>query len=75
MLHSLKPEDFVLPQYLQTPWGCPECGRHFVCGEGVMSLTHYRHGSTRKLRHGLACFCSIPCLLQWEHPAMLGLMQ
>ena len=75
MLHSLQPQDYVLPQHLQTPWECPECGRRFPCGDGVMSLTHYRVRDTEELRHGLACFCSTTCLLQWELPEMLGRMQ
>jgi hypothetical protein len=40
-----------------------------------MSLTHYRVRDTEELRHGLACFCSTTCLLQWELPEMLGRMQ
>jgi hypothetical protein len=74
MLHSLQPEDFVLPQHLQTPWKCPECGRGFPCGLGVMSLTYYRFSDSEELKHGLACFCSTGCLLRWEQPEMLGLM-
>ena len=74
MLHSLQPEDFVLRQHLQTPWDCPECGRRFLCGHGVISLTHYRVVGTEEPRHGLACFCSTSCLLRWEQPEMLGLM-
>ena len=72
MLHSLHPKDFVLPQHLQTPWECPECGRGFPCGRGVMSLTHYRLVGTEEVRRGLACFCSTACLLRWELPEMLG---
>jgi hypothetical protein len=75
MLHSLQPKDFVPPQHLETPWECPECRRHFLCGRGVISLTHYRLGDAKELRLGLACFCSTACLLQWEQPEMLGLTQ
>jgi hypothetical protein len=75
MLHSLRPEDFVLPQHLQTPWECPECSCRFPCGLGVVSLTHYRVGGTEEVRQGLACFCSTACLLRWEQPETLGLMQ
>ena len=35
MLHSLQPKDFVLPQQLQTPWECPECGCRFAFGRGL----------------------------------------
>jgi hypothetical protein len=74
MLQSLQPEDFVLPQHLQTPWDCPECGCRFLCEQGVMSLTHYRLVDTKELKHGLACFCSTACPLRWEQPEMLGRM-
>lgn len=74
MLHSLQPRDFVPPKNLLTPWKCPECGRSFVCWQGVVSLAHYRVGDTEEVRRGLACFCSTACLLRWEHPQMLGLM-
>jgi hypothetical protein len=62
MLHSLQPGDFVRH-------------RRFLCGHGVVSLTHYRVGDTKEVRRGLACFCSTTCLLRWEQPEMLGLMQ
>jgi hypothetical protein len=75
MLHSLRPEDFVLPQHLQAPWECPECGHRFPCGHGVISLTYYRVRYGEEVRQGLACFCSTACLLRWEQPEMLGLMQ
>ena len=75
MLHSLQPKDFVLPQHLQTPWDCPECGNRFLCGQGVVSLTHYRVADKEEVRHGLACFCSTACLLRWEQPETLGPMQ
>ena len=48
---------------------------HFLFGNGVMSLTHYRVTDTGEVKQGLACFCSTTCLLLWEHPEMLGLMQ
>jgi hypothetical protein len=75
MLHSLHPEHFVVAQHLQTPWECPECKGRFPYGHGVMSLTHYREMDTGEVKQGLACFCSTTCLLLWEHPKMLGLMQ
>jgi hypothetical protein len=75
MLHSLQPGDFVLAKHLQTTRECPECGCDFLCGHGVVSLTHYRVGDTDEVRQGLACFCSTTCLLRWEAPEMLGLMQ
>jgi hypothetical protein len=74
MLHSLCPEHFVIPQHLRIPWECPECGCHFLYGQGVMSLAHYRETDTGEIKQGLACFCSTTCLLLWEHPKMLGLM-
>jgi hypothetical protein len=75
MLHSLQPEHFVISQHLRTPWECPECKGHFLYGDGVMSLTHYRVADTGEIKQGLACFCSTTCLLLWEHPEMLGFMQ
>jgi hypothetical protein len=30
---------------------------------------------TGDVKQGLVCFCSTTCLLLWEHPEMLGLMQ
>lgn len=75
MLHSLHPEDYVPPQHLKTTRKCPECRHRFRCGHGVVSLTHYRVGDTKEVRQGLICFCSTSCLLQWEHPEMLGPIQ
>ena len=40
-----------------------------------MSLAHYRETDTAEIKQGLLCFCSTKCLLLWEHPKMLGLMQ
>jgi hypothetical protein len=74
MLHSQQPEHFVISQHLRTSWECPECKRHFLYGNGVMSLTHYRVADTGEVKQGLACFCSTTCLLPWEHPKMLGPM-
>jgi hypothetical protein len=74
MLHSLQPQHFVIPRYLQTPWQCPECKNRFTYGKGVMSLAHYRVTDTGEVKQGLTCFCSTTCLLRWEHPTMLGLM-
>lgn len=75
MLHSLRPEHFVSAQYLRTPWECPECQRNFLFGQGVVFLAHYRVTDTGDVKQGLVCFCSTTCLLLWEHPEMLGLMQ
>jgi hypothetical protein len=75
MLHSLQPQHFVVSQYLRTPWECPECKSHFLYGDGVMSLAHYREIDTTEIKQGLLCFCSTKCLLLWEHPKMLGLIQ
>jgi hypothetical protein len=47
----------------------------FLYGDGVMSLTHYRVADTGEVKQVLACFCSTTCLLLWEHPQKLGLMQ
>jgi hypothetical protein len=69
MLHSLRPEHFVASQYLRTPWQCPECGRHFLYGDGVMSLAYYRETETGEIRQGLVCFCSTICLLRAPHDA------
>jgi hypothetical protein len=74
MLHSLRPAAFIVPQALKTTCKCPECERRFQYGKGVMSLGHYRDVETDDVRQGLMCFCSTTCLLQWEHPSMLGLM-
>ena len=75
MLHSLRPQHFVVPRYLRTPWQCPECKSRFLYGQGVMSLAHYQVIDTGEVKQGLVCFCSTTCLLRWEHPTMLGLMQ
>ena len=75
MLHSLQPQHFVVAQHLRTPWECPECKSHFLYGDGVMSLAHYRESDTAEIKQGLLCFCSTKCLLLWEHPKMLGLIQ
>jgi hypothetical protein len=75
MLHSLKPEYFVIPPELQALRTCPECKGHFRCGDGFMSLAHYRVTATGEIGRGLACFCSTTCLLRWEHPTMMGLVQ
>jgi hypothetical protein len=75
MLHSLQPEHHVASQHLRAPCKCPECESHFLYGDGVMSLAHYRGVETEEIRQGLVCFCSTTCLLLWEHPTMLGLMQ
>jgi hypothetical protein len=40
-----------------------------------MSLAHYRVTATGEIQQGLACFCSTTCLLRWEHPRMMGLVQ
>lgn len=74
MLHSLQPKQFVLRRYLQTPWKCPECKTRFLYGEGVMSLAHYEEIESGSVKQGLMCFCSTACLLRWEHPDLLGLM-
>jgi hypothetical protein len=75
MLHSLQPQHFVVSQYLRTPWECPECKSRFLYGDGVMSLAHYREIDTAEIKQRLLCFCSTKCLLLWEHPKMLGLIQ
>jgi hypothetical protein len=74
MLHSMQPAQFIVRGHLESPCKCPECERAFRYGEGVMSLAHYRDVETDAVRQGLMCFCSTRCLLQWEHPTMLGLM-
>ena len=75
MLHSLEPKRFVASQRLRAPSECPECRKHFFYGDGAMSLAHYRETATGDVKQGLLCFCSTACLLLWEHPKMLGLMQ
>ena len=55
MLHSLQPKHFVASQYLRTPWECPECKSHFLFGDGVMSLAHYRETDTAEIKQGLLC--------------------
>jgi hypothetical protein len=75
MLHSLKPEHFVIPHELQALRECPECNGQFRYGNGFMSLAHYRVIATGEIQQGLACFCSTTCLLRWEHPGMMGLVQ
>jgi hypothetical protein len=75
MLHSLKPEHFVIPHHLQALRECPECKGHFRCEDGFMSLAHYRVTATGEIERGLACFCSITCLLLWEHPNLMGPVQ
>jgi hypothetical protein len=75
MLHSLKPEHFVIPRELQALRGCPECNGQFRCGNGFMSLAYYRVTATGEIQQGLACFCSTACLLRWENPRMMGLVQ
>jgi hypothetical protein len=75
MLHSLKPERFVISHQLQALRECPECKGHFRYGDGFMSFAHYRVTATGEIGQGLACFCSTTCLLLWEHPRMMGLMQ
>jgi hypothetical protein len=40
-----------------------------------MSLAHYRVTDTGEVKQGLLCFYSTRCLLLWELPTMLGLMQ
>ena len=75
MLHSLKPEDFVNLHELQALRECPECNGQFRCGNGFMSLAHYRVTANGEIQQGLLCFCSTTCLLRWEHPAMMGLVQ
>jgi hypothetical protein len=75
MLHSLKPEHFIIPPELQALGKCPECKGDFRYEDGFMSLAHYRVIATGEIGRGLACFCSTTCLLRWEHPTMLGLVQ
>ena len=75
MLHSLKPEHFVIPHELQASRKCPECNNHFRYEDGFMSLAHYHPTGTREIKQALACFCSTTCLLRWEHPRMMGLVQ
>jgi hypothetical protein len=75
MLHSLQPQHFVMPHDLRTPSECPECKRPFLYGDGAMSPAHYRVTDTGEVKQGLLCFCSTRCLLLWELPTMLGLMQ
>jgi hypothetical protein len=75
MLHSLKPEHVVILHELQALRERPQCNGHFRYGDGFMSLTHYRVTATREIERGLACFCSTTCLLLWEHPRMMGLVQ
>jgi hypothetical protein len=74
MLHSLQPAQYVVADHLGTARECPHCDHKFQYGDGVMSLAHYRYTETGEVRQGLMCFCSTKCLLDWEHPAMLGLM-
>jgi hypothetical protein len=71
MLHSLKPEHFVIPHELQALRECPECNGQFRYGNGFMSLAHYRVTATREIQQGLACFCSATCLLRWMNLAEL----
>jgi hypothetical protein len=71
MLHSLQPRHFVPSQYLNRPWECPECKRHFLYGNGVMSLAHFRKTDTGEIRLGLACFCSTTCLLRASYDVRL----
>jgi hypothetical protein len=73
MLHSLQPAQFG-SQHLRTPCKCPECDQGFVYEDGVVFLAHYVAGSGR-VGQGLMCFCSTRCLLLWEHPSTMGLMQ
>jgi hypothetical protein len=73
MLHSLQPKHFVPSQHLRTPWDCPVCKRHFLYGDGVMSLALCRNTETGENRLGLVCFSSTTCLLRAPHDA--GLMQ
>jgi len=75
MLHSLKPEHFVIPHELQAIRECPECDGQIRCGNGFMSLAYYRVIATGEIQQGLACFCSTTCLLRWEHTGMMGLVQ
>jgi hypothetical protein len=75
MLHSLNPEHFVIPHELGALRVCPECQAYFRYGVGFMSLAHYRVTATGEIGRGLACFCSTTCLLRWEHPTMMGLVQ
>jgi hypothetical protein len=75
MLHSLKPEHFVIPHELQALHECPECNGQFRYGDGFMALAYYRVVATGKIQRGLACFCSTTCLLRWENPRMMGLVQ
>ena len=58
MLHSLKPEHFVIPHELQALRECPECNGQFRYGNGFMFLAHYRVTATGEIQQGLACFCS-----------------
>ena len=74
MLHSLQPAQYVFADDLRTPWQCPECKTAFLYGNGVIFFAHYCEADTGKVRRGLLCFCSTRCLLDWEHPALLGLM-
>jgi hypothetical protein len=75
MLHSLKPEHFIIPHELQALRECPECNGQFRCGSGFMALVHYRVIATGEVQQGLACFCSTTCLLHWEPPTMMGFAQ
>jgi hypothetical protein len=73
MLHSLRPEHFVAGKHLGTPWQCPECGSHFIYGNGVMSLAHYRETETGEIRQGSRA--SVPPHVCFVRPTMLALMQ
>jgi hypothetical protein len=75
MLHSLQPGEFVAGPDLHVSSQCPECERSFIFAKGAIALSHYHEMETGQLRRGLMCFCSTRCLLRWEHPRMLGLMQ
>jgi hypothetical protein len=70
MLHSLKPEHFVIPPTF----------KHFASAQNAKAISatetvaYYRVTGTGEIGSGLACFCST-CLLGWEHPTMMGLVQ
>ena len=72
MLHSLKPEDFVPPQNLNSLWKCADCQTEFVFGNGKVFLTHYQDLREKVIKLGLMCFCSMECGLNYEHHGFMG---
>ncbi len=75
MLHSLKPTSYAEGERLAGACNCPNCQESFVFANGHVMLVHYRmpdKSGTPQLMEGLAAFCSLKCILDFENSQFMG---